>query len=98
MVLFGIVALLYMQDVSGGWWRPFLATAFGVALAIAIDRLTEFFTGTHSPPVKEIKKSADTGPATLILSGISVGFEIISLVDPDHRADLISVYPALLRG
>lgn len=75
VVLFGIVALLYMQDVSGGWWRPFLATAFGVALAIAIDRLTEFFTGTHSPPVKEIKKSADTGPATLILSGISVGFE-----------------------
>jgi K(+)-stimulated pyrophosphate-energized sodium pump len=75
VVLFGLVGLLYMQSVTGGWWRPFLATALGVALAIAIDRLTDFFTGTHSTPVKEIKKSADTGPATLILSGVSVGFE-----------------------
>jgi K(+)-stimulated pyrophosphate-energized sodium pump len=75
VVLFGFVGLLYMQNVTGGWWRPFLATALGVVLAITIDRLTDFFTGTHSSPVKEIKKSADTGPATLILSGVSVGFE-----------------------
>jgi K(+)-stimulated pyrophosphate-energized sodium pump len=75
VVLFGIVAVLYMTDVTGGWWRPFLATTSGVLLAILIDRLTDYFTGTHSPPVKEIKKSADTGTATLILSGVSVGFE-----------------------
>jgi K(+)-stimulated pyrophosphate-energized sodium pump len=75
VVLFGIVAFLYMSDVPGGWLRPFLATALGVLLAILIDRLTDYFTGTHSSPVKEIKKSADTGPATLILSGVSVGFE-----------------------
>ncbi|HLE13882.1 MAG TPA: sodium-translocating pyrophosphatase [Anaerolineales bacterium] len=75
VVFFGLVALLYMGGVDGGWWRPFLATAAGVLLAILIDRLTDYFTGTHSSPVKEIKKSADTGPATLILSGISTGFE-----------------------
>ena len=75
VVLFGAVGILYMQNVTGGWWRPFLATALGVGLAITIDRLTDFFTGTHYPPVKEIKKSSDTGPATLILSGVSVGFE-----------------------
>jgi K(+)-stimulated pyrophosphate-energized sodium pump len=75
VVLFGLVALVYMQGVDGGWWRPFLTTAAGVLLAILIDRLTDYFTGTHASPVKEIKKSADTGPATLILSGVSVGFE-----------------------
>ncbi|MCK4898184.1 MAG: sodium/proton-translocating pyrophosphatase, partial [Anaerolineales bacterium] len=75
VVMFGIVAFLYMQPVNGGWWRPFLATTIGVLLAIGIDRLTDFFTGTHYPPVKEIKKSADTGAATFILSGTSVGFE-----------------------
>ncbi|HJW91730.1 MAG TPA: sodium-translocating pyrophosphatase [Anaerolineales bacterium] len=75
VVLFGAVAFTYMRDVEGGWWRPFVATAAGVMLAILIDRLTEYFTGTHGAPVKEIKKSADTGPATLILSGISSGFE-----------------------
>jgi K(+)-stimulated pyrophosphate-energized sodium pump len=75
VVLFGLIAFFYLQDVSGGWWRPFLATTAGVLLAIAIDRLTDYFTGSHAKPVQEIKKSADTGTATLILSGISTGFE-----------------------
>ena len=74
-VLFGIVGIFYMSDVTGGWWRPFLATAVGVVLAILIDRVTDYFTGSHGAPVQEIKKSADTGPATFILSGISVGYE-----------------------
>jgi K(+)-stimulated pyrophosphate-energized sodium pump len=47
----------------------------GVLLAILIDRLTEYFTGTHQGPVQEIKKAADTGPATLILQGVAVGYE-----------------------
>ena len=59
----------------GGWWRTPLAVADGVLLAILIDRLTEYFTGTHNAPVKEIKKQADTGAATLILQGISAGYE-----------------------
>ena len=75
VVMFGLVSLVYMSSVDGGWWRPFLATAAGVLLAILIDRLTDYFTGTHNKPVKEIKKSAETGPATIILSGISIGFE-----------------------
>jgi K(+)-stimulated pyrophosphate-energized sodium pump len=75
VVLFGGIALFYMRDVPGGWWRPFLATAAGVLLAILIDRLTEYFTGVHGSPVRGIKRSANTGPATLILSGISVGYE-----------------------
>jgi K(+)-stimulated pyrophosphate-energized sodium pump len=59
----------------GGWWRAPLAVAAGVLLAIIIDRLTEYFTGTHATPVKDIKKGADTGPATLILQGLAVGYE-----------------------
>ncbi len=74
-VLFLGVALFYMRGVPGGWWRPFLATAVGVLLAILIDRVTDYFTGTHGTPVQEIKKGHDTGPATTILSGLSVGME-----------------------
>ncbi|MBM3122463.1 MAG: sodium-translocating pyrophosphatase [Chloroflexi bacterium] len=78
-VLFFIAGYLYMNTPEmgawGGWWRAPLAVAVGVLLAILIDRLTEYFTGTHNLPVKEIKRGADTGPATLILQGISVGYE-----------------------
>ena len=76
--LFFIAGYVYMKDTMvefGGWWRTPAAVAVGVLLAIVIDRLTEYFTGTHASPVNDIKKAADTGPATLILNGISVGFE-----------------------
>lgn len=75
IALFGTLAFFYLRNVPGGWWRPFCATALGVALAITIDRLTEYFTGTHAAPVREIRNATKTGPATTILSGISVGYE-----------------------
>jgi K(+)-stimulated pyrophosphate-energized sodium pump len=76
VVLFGLTAFFYMgNEIPGSWWRPFLATTVGVLLAISIDRLTEYFTGSHSPPVAEIRKATNTGPATTILSGIAVGYE-----------------------
>ncbi|HTP00400.1 MAG TPA: sodium/proton-translocating pyrophosphatase, partial [Anaerolineales bacterium] len=75
-VLFFIAGFFYLQDPKlGGWWRMPAAVGVGVLLAIVIDRLTEYFTGTHASPVNDIKKAADTGPATLILQGVSVGFE-----------------------
>jgi K(+)-stimulated pyrophosphate-energized sodium pump len=75
VITFGIVSVTYMRDVPGGWWRPFLSTAAGVLLAILIDRLTDYFTGTHGRPVQEIKESTQGGPATTILSGLGVGYE-----------------------
>lgn len=81
VVLFFLAGWFYLGSNPafaqyGGWWRMPLAVAAGVLLAVMIDRLTEYFTGTQeNGPVSEIKKSADTGPATLILQGVSVGFE-----------------------
>lgn len=78
-VLFYAAGFYYLNTPEmaqwGGWWRLPTAVAVGVLLAIMIDRLTEYFTGTHAKPVQDIKKAADTGPATLILEGVSVGFE-----------------------
>ncbi len=75
IILFAIVAYFYLQGLKGGWWRPFLAVTIGVFLAMAIDRITEHFTGTTGAPVIEVKKSTDTGSATTILSGLAVGLE-----------------------
>lgn len=75
-ILFFIAGFMYLQaEALGGWWRIPAAVGVGVLLAILIDRLTEYFTGTEASPVRDIKKAADTGPATLILQGVAVGFE-----------------------
>ncbi|GII86817.1 K(+)-insensitive pyrophosphate-energized proton pump [Sphaerisporangium siamense] len=61
------------------------AVLVGLVLASAIQILTGYFTETNRRPVKEIGESSLTGPATVILSGISVGLES-------------AVYSALLIG
>jgi K(+)-stimulated pyrophosphate-energized sodium pump len=61
------------------------AVLIGLVLASAIQLLTGYFTETTRRPVKEIGESSLTGPATVILSGISVGLES-------------AVYSALLIG
>ncbi|HAE22834.1 MAG TPA: sodium-translocating pyrophosphatase [Spirochaetaceae bacterium] len=50
-----------------------LASAFGLVAGSAIGILTEFFTGTNTPPVLKIAKACDTGPATTIITGMGVG-------------------------
>ncbi|UBU13816.1 sodium-translocating pyrophosphatase [Nonomuraea gerenzanensis] len=51
------------------------AVLIGLVLASAIQLLTGYFTETNRRPVKEIGESSVTGPATVILAGISVGLE-----------------------
>ncbi|MBO4207852.1 sodium-translocating pyrophosphatase [Micromonospora echinofusca] len=61
------------------------AVVIGIVLAAAIQALTGYFTETEKRPVQDIGKSSQTGPATVILAGISVGLES-------------AVYSALLIG
>jgi K(+)-stimulated pyrophosphate-energized sodium pump len=51
------------------------AVIIGLILASAIQLLTGYFTETTRRPVREIGESSATGPATVILAGISVGLE-----------------------
>ena len=53
----------------------FGAVLIGIALAAAIQVLTGFFTETGKRPVNDVAASSQTGSATVILAGISVGFE-----------------------
>ena len=61
------------------------AVLIGIVLAAAIQQLTGYFTETNRKPVDDVSKSSLTGPATVILSGISLGLES-------------AVYSALLIG
>ena len=61
------------------------AVLIGIVLAAAIQQLTGYFTETNRRPVDDVSKSSLTGPATVILNGISIGLES-------------AVYSALLIG
>lgn len=51
------------------------AVVIGIVMAAGILALTGYYTGTEYRPVKDVGKTSLTGPATVILSGLSVGFE-----------------------
>ncbi len=51
------------------------AVLIGISLAAAIQVLTGYFTETGKRPVNDVAASSETGAATVILAGISVGFE-----------------------
>ncbi len=56
-------------------WIAAGAVVIGIVLAAVILSLTGYFTGTEHRPVKDVAKTSLTGAATVILSGLSVGFE-----------------------
>ncbi len=52
-----------------------IAVVVGIVMAAGILALTGYFTGTEYKPVKDVGATSLTGPATVILSGLAVGFE-----------------------
>jgi K(+)-stimulated pyrophosphate-energized sodium pump len=86
-ILVGIAAFVFLPSTFGGFGSEFAATSgnprwiaigavvIGIALAAIIQALTGYFTETGRRPVKDIGKASETGAATVVLAGISVGFE-----------------------
>ena len=52
-----------------------VAVVIGIVMAAGILSLTGYYTGTEFRPTKDVAGTSVTGPATVILSGLSVGFE-----------------------
>ncbi len=72
-------------DTIGPRMFVIFAVIIGILLAALIQQLTAYFTETNRRPVDDVAKTSLTGPATVILSGISLGLES-------------AVYSALLIG
>ena len=67
------------STVRGATGNPaviaFVAVLIGIVLAVLIQQLTGYFTDTVRRPVKDVADTSITGPATVILAGISLGLE-----------------------
>jgi K(+)-stimulated pyrophosphate-energized sodium pump len=81
----GGIAAVEAADTIGPRWFVIGAVFIGIVLAALIQQLTAYFTETNRRPVDDVAKTSLTGPATVILSGISLGLES-------------AVYSALLIG
>ena len=75
-VLFAIVAWFLISAMglpSNIWWSVVSGAVGGVAIGL----ITEYYTG--STPVQKIAKSGETGPATVMITGLAVGMQSVVL-------------------
>lgn len=57
------------------WWRFLLCIVFGIAMAFAIEFLTDYYVSTHKKPVNEVANVATAGPAPMIIQGFAFAAE-----------------------
>jgi K(+)-stimulated pyrophosphate-energized sodium pump len=67
------------------WWanfgvqgldlRPAITCLIGVFLAVALNKVTSYYTHTSHAPVKALTKACTTGHATNIIEGFALGYE-----------------------
>src|SRR2546426_1400158 len=80
-ILFAIAAWAMLQPPAAKgadawtWLRFWLCGLAGMITAVLYVWITQYYTEARYRPVREIAKSSETGPATNIISGFSVGLE-----------------------
>ncbi len=70
----------------------FLAVVVGLAVGYVIGWISEIFTSDRYRVVKEIARQAQTGPATVVLSGISAGMRSAAFSVVVTAAGILGAY------
>ncbi|MDA8854294.1 sodium-translocating pyrophosphatase [Gammaproteobacteria bacterium] len=63
-----------LPGVSTAVWWCVIAGAVG---GVLIGLITEYYTDSEQKPVRSIAESGETGPATVMISGLAVGMESV---------------------
>ncbi|MGB5609174.1 sodium-translocating pyrophosphatase, partial [Eudoraea sp.] len=62
-----------IEGLPSGAIGVFWATLAGLVAGFGVGKITEYYTGTGTKPVKSIVRQSDTGAATNIIAGLGVG-------------------------
>ena len=66
---FGIFSLLGFSN----WWQLSLSVLSGLGAGVIIGKVTEYYTSHSYKPTRKLAESAETGSATVIISGVGLG-------------------------
>lgn len=69
---FGILALVFGTRDSN-WWHFSLSVVSGLLAGVIIGKSTEYYTSHSYRPTQKLAESSQTGPATVIISGVGLG-------------------------
>ena len=69
----GGVAYWMFAEKAENWIGLWLAVLAGLAVGWFVGKITEWFTSDHFKTVKEVARQAQTGPATVMISGLAEG-------------------------
>ena len=72
LVTFGIFAWLFGTETSQ-WWQVSLSVVVGLLAGVIIGQSTEYYTSQSYKPTQKVSESSQTGPATVIISGLGLG-------------------------
>jgi len=99
IIIATLIASVYLMlgEETDGWYYFVICGIIGIALGLAIVYLTQYYTGDHKP-VKDIAKSSETGPATNVITGLSVGMESTALPGVCIVAAIILTYWIGMQG
>ncbi len=69
---FGIFAWLFGTETDQ-WWQVSLSVVVGLLAGVIIGKSTEYYTSQSYKPTQKVSESSQTGPATVIISGLGLG-------------------------
>jgi len=77
---FCIMYVLFKDSTDIVWWQVSLSVVVGLLAGVIIGKSTEYYTSQSFKPTQKVAEASQTGPATVIISGIGLG--MISTVIP----------------